>query len=127
MTGGSDSNTTFVAANGIYEKFQTFSYISAEKEVPDAAATKRISEHLKVRHHEFYVPSANAEIENFDTILEVLRHNNGYVAELKGSEARKRICLRKNAKFDVEVKSWVSEKIRAYWYKYYGRKSMPQL
>ena len=28
---------------------------------------------------------------------------------------------------DVEVKSWVSETIRGYWYKYLGRKSMPKL
>jgi len=34
LTGGIDSNTTFAAANNNYKKFQTFSYISAEKEVP---------------------------------------------------------------------------------------------
>ena len=28
---------------------------------------------------------------------------------------------------DVEVKSWTSETIRAYWYKHYGRKKMPKL
>jgi hypothetical protein len=27
----------------------------------------------------------------------------------------------------VEVKSWVSETIRGYWYKHYGRKTMPKL
>lgn len=127
MTGGIDSNTTFSAGNGIYDQFETFSYISAEKEVPDAAAAKKIAEHFQVKHHEYHIPSNNNEIENYDEILAILRHNNGYVAELKENEARKRIYLRKNAQCDVEIKSWVSETIRAYWYKHYGRKKMPQL
>lgn len=127
MTGGIDSNTTFSAGNGIYDQFETFSYISAEKEVPDAAAAKKISEHFHVTHHEYHIPSDNGEIENYDEILAILRHNNGYVAELKENEARKRMYLRKHAQCDVEVKSWVSETIRAYWYKHYGRKTMPKL
>ena len=40
---------------------------------------------------------------------------------------RKRIYLEKELQYDVEIKSWVSETIRAYWYKHYGRKSMPAL
>ena len=127
LTGGIDSNTTFAAANGSYSKFETFSYISAEKEVPDAAVAKRIAEHFGVQHHEFHIPSCNADIENYDDIRAVLMHNNGYVAETKDNEIRKRIYLRRNTTCDVEVKSWVSETIRAYWYKHYGRKSMPKM
>lgn len=127
MTGGIDSNTTFAAGNGVYENFETFSYISAEKEVPDAAAAKTIAEHFHLPHHEFHIPNNNDDVENFESILAVLRHNNGYVAELKENEARKRMYLRKHAQCDVEVKSWVSETIRAYWYKHYGRKTMPKL
>ena len=127
MTGGIDSNTTFAAGNGVYEHFETFSYISAEKEVPDAAAAKTIAEHFQLPHHEFHIPDHNDDVEDFVSILAVLRHNNGYVAELKENEARKRMYLRKNAECDVEVKSWVSETIRAYWYKHYGRKTMPKL
>lgn len=127
LTGGIDSNTTFAAGNGVYDRFETFSYISAEKEVPDAAAAKTISEHFHVPHHEFQIPDHNDEIKNYDSILAILRHNNGYVAELKENEARKRMYLRQHAQCDVEVKSWVSETIRAYWYKYFGRKTMPKL
>lgn len=127
MTGGIDSNTTFAAGNGVYDRFETFSYISAEKEVPDAEAAKKIAERFKVPHHEFQIPDHNEECEKFDEILAVLRHNNGYVAELKENEARKRIYLKKYANCDVEVKSWVSETIRGYWYKHYGRKKMPRL
>ena len=49
------------------------------------------------------------------------------MAELYDNEARKKFYLRENTDCDVEVKSWVSETIRAYWYKHYGRKSFPKL
>lgn len=49
------------------------------------------------------------------------------IAELYDNEARKKFYLRENTDCDVEVKSWVSETIRAYWYKHYGRKSFPKL
>ena len=127
LTGGIDSNTTFASGNGRYDKFETFSYISAEKEVPDAAAAKRIAEHFGLKHHEYHIPSNNNELELFEERRELFRHNNGYVAELYDNEARKKFFLRDNAECDVEVKSWVSETIRAYWYKHYGRKSFPKL
>lgn len=127
MTGGIDSNTTFAAANGNYDRFETFSYISAEKEVPDAAAAKKIAEHFGLKHHEYHIPENSESIENFEEIRELLRHNNGYIAELYDNEARKKIYLKENTECDVEVKSWVSETIRAYWYKHYGRKKMPKL
>ncbi len=127
MTGGIDSNTTFASAVGLYQDFETFSYISAEKELPDAKAAKEIADHFDIEHHEFYIPNQNKDLQNFYLIREILRHNNGYIAELKDNEARKRIYLRENAHCDVEVKSWVSETIRAYWYKHYGRKNMPKL
>lgn len=127
LTGGIDSNTTFAAANGIYDRFETFSYISAEKEIPDASAASRISEHFGLVHHEYLIPDNNAAMALFEEKRELFRHNNGYVAELYDNEARKKFFLREHADCDVEVKSWVSETIRAYWYKHYGRKTMPRL
>ncbi len=127
LTGGIDSNTTFAAANGLYDRFESFSYISAEKEIQDAAAAKKIAERFQVRHHEYKIPSSNEDVPDYDAIRAVLMHNNGYVAETKDNEIRKRIFLRRNTACDVEVKSWVSETIRAYWYKHYGRKTMPKL
>ena len=127
MTGGIDSNTTFAAGNGNYDKFETFSYISAEKEVPDAEAAKKIAERFGLKHHEYQIPSENDTLELFEEKRELFRHNNGYVAELYDNEARKKFFLKENAECDVEVKSWVSETIRAYWYKHYGRKTFPKL
>lgn len=127
LTGGIDSNTTFAAANGLYEKFESFSYISAEKEVPDAAAAKRIAGHFAVPHHEYQIPDTNEDMPLFEEKRELFLHNNGYVAKLYDNEARKKFFLRENTACDVEVKSWVSETIRGYWYKYYRRKTMPKL
>lgn len=127
LTGGIDSNTTFAAGNGNYEKFETFSYISAEKEVPDAAAAKEIASHFGLKHHEYHIPSENSKLDLFEEKRDLFRHNNGYIAELYDNEARKKFYLRENTDCDVEVKSWVSETIRAYWYKHYGRKSFPKL
>ena len=127
LTGGIDSNTTFAAGNGIYDKFETFSYISAEKEIRDAEAAKKIAGHFGLKHHEYHIPSKNDELNLFEEHRELFRHNNGYIAELYDNEARKKFFLRENAECDVEVKSWVSETIRAYWYKHYGRKTMPRL
>lgn len=127
LTGGIDSNTTFAAANGVYDKFETFSYVSAPKEIPDTEAAAEISKAFKIKHNVYNIPDSNSELKDFDSIVKVLQHNNGYVAPLKENEARKRIFLKENCPCDVEVKSWASETIRAYWYKHYGRKSMPKL
>lgn len=127
LTGGIDSNTSFAAANGHYDQIEAFSYLSAPKEVPDAEAARKICEHFNVKHHEYKIPDSNDELADYDAIIEILNHNNGYIAKRYDNETRKRIYLRRNAGCDVEVKNWTSETIRAYWYKHYGRKSMPKL
>lgn len=127
LTGGIDSNTTFAAANGMYDKFETFSYISAPKEVPDVEAAEKISNAFNVKQHLYNIPDNSDEIADYDLKVEIQRHNSGYVAERKDNESRKRFYLEENCGCDVEVKSWVSETIRAYWYKHYGRKKMPKL
>ncbi len=127
LTGGIDSNTTFAAANGLYEKFETFSYISAEKEIRDAEAAKKIAEHFKVKHHEYFIPEENNKINKLEERKALFEHNKGYVAKLYDNELRKKLYLRDNMDIDVEVKSWVSETIRGYWYKYLKRKKMPKL
>ncbi|MDO5428781.1 asparagine synthase-related protein [Parabacteroides sp.] len=127
LTGGIDSNTTFAAANGHYKEFETFSYMSAPKELIDVEAAKKIAEHFKTKHTIYQIPSDNSEIQDFDIKAAILRHNSGYVAMRKENELRKRIWLEEHYTNDVEVKSWVSENIRAYWHKHFVRKSMPGL
>lgn len=127
LTGGVDSNTTFAAANGLYNKFHTFSYLSVVKEIPDVEAAKKIANTFKVKHHQFDIPELNEDINLFEERRELFRHNSAYAHELYDNEARKKLFLRDFAKCDVEVKSWTAETIRCYWYKHYGRKKMPKL
>ena len=127
LTGGIDSNTTFAAANGLYDKFETFSYLSAEKEVPDAAAAQKIADAFGVKHNVFNIPENNEDVADYELKVEIQAHNSGYVAKRKSNESRKRCYLEENCPCDVEVKSWASETIRAYWYKHYGRNKMPKL
>ncbi len=127
LTGGIDSNTTFAAANGLYDKIETFSYLAAEKESPDCEAAKMISEHFSVPWTLYTVPGDNADIPLFEEKKAVLMHNNGYVAATPDHELRKRMVLKEQLDCDVEVKSWVSETVRGYWYKHFGRQRMPKL
>lgn len=127
LTGGIDSNTTFAAANGVYDKFKAFSYISAEKETIDADAAKKIADRFNVEHILFNIPQSTESLNNFEEIKAIIDHNNGYIARGNDNEYRKRAYLIENLDCDVEVKSWVSETIRAYWYKHYGRTTMPKL
>ncbi|MDR0913612.1 MAG: hypothetical protein LBM65_00345 [Oscillospiraceae bacterium] len=127
LTGGIDSNTTFASANGNYDKFEAFSYISAPKEVPDTEAAKKIAAKFNMKHTTYQIPDENSKVEDFDDIAAVIKHNNGYMGNEKDNELRKRAYLLKNLDADVEVKSWVSETIRCYWYKHYGRTKFPKM
>lgn len=127
LTGGIDSNTTFAAAVGHYDKYDTFSYLSAHKETIDVDAAKRIAEHFKTHHSIYNIPEDSSSLKDFEIKKEIINHNSGYIAPLKDNEIRKRIYLESIFPYDVEVKSWVSETVRAYWYKHYGRTSMPKL
>lgn len=127
LTGGIDSNTTFASANGIYGRFKAFSYVSAEKEEPDADAAKKIAEHFHVPYLRFDIPQKKCEMKDYSEIVTIIRHNNGYIINRNENEYRKRVFLIQNLDCDVEVKSWASETIRAYWYKHYGRTSFPKL
>ncbi len=127
LTGGIDSNTTFASANGNYDKIKTFSYCSAEKETIDCDAAKIISEKFNVDWKLYNIPNDNSKIDRFEEKSAIIRHNNGYIGLEKDNELRKRMVLQEECLCDVEIKSWVSETIRAYWYKHYGRKKMPKL
>lgn len=127
LTGGIDSNTTFAAANGNYDKLKTFSYLSAKKETIDVDAAEKISRRFSVPWTLYEIPETADALDRFPERAEILNHGDGYVAKTPENELRKRVILEQCCPADVEIKSWVSETIRAYWYKHYGRKKMPKL
>ncbi len=126
LTGGVDSNTTFAAANGNYDKYETFSYVSMYRESVDAEKAKEISERFNVPHKIYEIPESTEQIADFDIYKAVFDYNQGGIGASKDSDARKKITLIQNDICDVEVKSWISETIRAYAYKYFGRKKFPK-
>ena len=126
LTGGIDSNTTFAAANGNYDKYETFSYISMYRESVDSEKAKEISEHFNVKHKVYQVPEINEEIPDFEVYKAVFEYNQGGIGASKDNDVRKKVTLIQNDVCDVEVKSWISETIRAYAYKYFGRKKFPK-
>lgn len=126
LTGGIDSNTTFAATNGCYDKYTTFSYISIHRESVDAEKAKEISEAFDVKHNVYMVPENNSDIVDFDVYKAVFDHNEGDIGYNSDDDYRKKITLIQNNVCDVEVKSWISETIRAYAYKYFGRKKFPK-
>ena len=126
LTGGIDSNTTFAAANGVYDRYKTFSSISMFRESVDAEKAAEISSAFGVPHADYNVSENNLDFNYFDLYKLVFECNDGFIGHYKDNDVRKKITLINNNVCDVEVKSWVSETIRAYAYKYYGRKKFPK-
>ena len=121
LTGGIDSNTTFAAANGVYDQYTTFSYISMYRESVDAEKAKQISDKFHVKHNVYKIPDNNEDIEDFELYKAIIEHNDGDIGTYSDSDLRKKTTLIKEDVCEVEVKSWISETIRAYAYKYFGR------
>ena len=126
LTGGIDSNTTFAAANGNYDKYTTFSYVSMYRESVDAREAEKISKHFNVPWTRYDVPENNEEFADLDIWKKLLEWNDGGIGSNSDSDIRKKITLIQKDVCDVEVKSWISETIRAYAYKYFGRTSFPK-
>lgn len=126
LTGGIDSNTTFAAANGVYDKYTAFSYISMYRESVDAEKAEEISKRFNVPHAVYKVPDTNEEIPDFELYKAILNHNDGDIGTFSESDLRKKITLIRTDVCDVEVKSWISETVRAYAYKYFGKKRFPK-
>lgn len=128
MTGGMDSKGTVAAANGIYDKFLLFSYVSMPGEQIDADAAHKIAEAVGSEHRIDYISDDNAEYEDIDELTTILMHNFGNIGKLNANDVRKRAYYLDSEKraFDVEVKSWVSEIGRANYYKKFGVKKMPE-
>lgn len=126
VTGGKDSGETFASANGIYEKFDYFSYISKPEEAVDADAAAKMCAKLGLSHTLIKIPDEDTSVHEFDLINELIYFNGGNIGYIKPNEVRKRSVLIDDHTIEIEVKSWVNEIVRAYWYKKYAKKRFPQ-
>ena len=125
LTGGIDSNTTFAAADGLYDRYTSFSYVSMPREDIDARKAEEIAGHFQVPWKRYDIPETNKEIPDYETLKSIINWNGGGIGENADNDIRKKIVLIRTNDIDVEVKSWVSETVRAYAYKYFGRTSFP--
>lgn len=126
MTGGMDSKTTVACANGLYDKYKFYSYISMGGDEPDANAAKIIAKEIGVSHDVYRISEKDSDFPKIEELREILEHNYGDIGMVNPNDVRKRAFFVLNNMFDVEVKSWVSEIGRANYYKKFGVKKMPK-
>lgn len=126
MTGGMDSKTTVACANGLYDKFRYYSYVSMAGDKIDAEAASRIAESIGVTHNTYVISESDSDFPQADNIRKAIIRNYGYIGKPNENDVRKRAFFYDTKEFDVEVKSWVSEIGRANYYKKFGLKKMPK-
>lgn len=126
MTGGMDSKTTVACANGLYDSFYFYSYVTMYGDKPDAEAAHRIAEAIDVPHTIYDISENDEDYEKIDEVRKIMEHNLGDIGHVNANDVRKRLFFLNTEDFDVEVKSWVSEIGRANYYKKFGLKKMPR-
>ncbi len=126
MSGGMDSKATFACANGLYDKFEYYSYDTMYGDRPDVAAAKEIASAAGVQHKIYVVSEQDADFPHVDQVRVIMEHNWGDIGRVNDNDVRKRMFFMDMPDFDVEVKSWVSEVGRANYYKKFGLKKMPK-
>lgn len=125
VTGGKDSGETLASANGCYDSFRYFSYISKPEEAVDAEAASEICKALGLNHRIISIPEEAESTDDFELLNEIIYINGGSIGYIKPNEIRKRLVLM-HEEIDIEIKSWVNEIARAYWYKKYHKTKFPK-
>lgn len=127
MSGGMDSKGSLAAANGVYDRFQYFSYISMPGEVVDAEAAAKICRAVQVPHRIDRISDNDQDFADIEEFRAILAHNFGNIGANNRNDVRKRVFYTspEYCTFDIEAKSWVSEVGRANYYKKFGLKKMP--
>lgn len=126
MTGGMDSKTTVACANGLYDRFLFYSYISMHGDKPDAEAAAKIASAISVKHQTYVISERDADFADLPLMQAIMEHNLGDIGAVNPNDIRKRMYFLDFPDFDVEVKSWVSEIGRANYYKKFGFSKMPK-
>lgn len=126
LTGGCDSKTTLACANGLYDSFDYFSYISSEAEKIDAEAAEKICKMLGIPHRIYRISNQDSDFEDIEIWRSILKRNCGDIGENNLNDVRKRAYFVQQQDFEVEVKSWVSEIVRAYYNKRFMKNTFPK-
>lgn len=122
LTGGCDSKTTLACANGLYDEFQYFSYISSPQEAADAKAAEEIAHFLNLKHETHIISENDDDFDDIEITRAILYHNTGSICDNNANDVRKRCYYANHNHFEVEVKSWASEIGRAYYSKRFNNR-----
>lgn len=126
VTGGRDSMTALACTKDNYDKFSYFSYISNKDESVDAYAARDILEHLGLKHELYEIPEEWEEYQDIEIFKMIMECNAGCIGANNLNDVKKRMYFSKNSPCDIEVKSWVNEMGRGWYYNKYNKKSFPK-
>ncbi len=126
LTGGTDSKTTLACAADVQNRFHYFSYISLPREKTDAFAARDICKALGLEHKIYDIDTDPASYPDFQALSALLERHYSYLGKANENDICKRLSLKEQIDFDVEVKSWVSEVARASRYEKYRKRSFPK-
>lgn len=126
VTGGRDSMTALSCANKVYDKLHYFSYISNVDESVDAYAAKEILVHLGLEHELYEIPEKWDGYKDLPVFKKVMECNNGCIGANNTNDLKKRLYFTENPPCDMEIKSWVNEMGRGWYYNKYNKKKFPQ-
>lgn len=123
VTGGRDSKGSLAASLHVKERYQYFSYNSQPAEKVDCDAAEAICRTVGVPHTTYDIPLEWSFYPEYELVKAILCVNSNRLY-FNHNDIMKRIYLRKENAFDIEVKSWTSEVGRAFYYKRYGVRRM---
>lgn len=126
VTGGRDSMSALSCTNGIYDRFSYFSYISNIDESVDAEAAEKICSHLGLKHELYRIPDEWEQYKYLNVFKKVMECNAGCIGENNTNDLKKRLYFSQNPPCNIEVKSWVNEMGRGWYYNKYNKKKFPK-
>ena len=126
VTGGRDSLTALACAKEVYDKLNYFSYISNVDESVDAYAARDILAHLNLKHEIFEIPEQWDGYQYLPEFKLVMECNNGCIGANNANDLKKRLYFTQNPPCDMEVKSWVNEMGRGWYYNKYNKRHFPK-
>lgn len=126
VTGGRDSMTALSCAKEVYDDFHYFSYISNHDESVDAYAAKDILKYLGLQHELYEIPDEWDGYKDIEVFKKVMECNNGCIGANNTNDLRKRLYFSQNPPCDIEIKSWVNEMGRGWYYNKYLKKKFPK-
>lgn len=126
VTGGRDSLTTLSCSRKNIRKLNCFSYISKEGERIDAIEANNLCSKLGIHHKIYKIPKVNNSSKEFSAFEKIMNNNAGCIGKHNRNDVEKQYYFWKNKPFDIEIKSWVNEIGRGWYYTKYRRKKFPK-